>query len=880
LCFSLLFPFSSATAQEGGAGFVQLTLNRNFTIPFFEAFFDREERPYLHFDALMTALELPIRFEGSLGSASGFLADGTTRLILNLERQEVEVGKVTHRLPQNSARVEGGRLYILWSELGKWLPVRIAWSVEAYEMRIATQYRLPSEERKKREQERQRLLRGQEQLDGQALYPRELPLFEPGMMELNTGAGTDDQGVERANVSLTGVHLVLQGDLEYSVSRQQTSGQPGETTLDYARLKYYDDLREKELAFGDTFAVPSPLLLGTVTFRGASFFTGGRLLRFGRTTIIGTAPVGSEVDLYRRGVLIAFTRADQTGFYRFDDVPLGQDASLFEIRVFTPQGRRFTEFKLVSSQEEMMPAGGLATQGGTGSSIVDENPFSITSGEARYGLFRDLTLGAYVLQLEDYVVTAGEVVGPLDTIGLFLLGRPLSWLNLLVEQAKDSNASGSATRLAAFFAFQGATIDFERQTYEGDFAPPARTRNEAFTLPALLLARDQIAARTRIFLFNTNATVRTLDFGEGREVEEQELRLDRALSSHVFINLTLFQDTVTENGKEIGGSRTLEALTTYRLDLLSRAELLVGTSSPVQGEGSTRVRANFQKVRQQDSPWGYQAAYTIQSGQEDLVDASVGYLFGNNIRVDAQADNQGAWTVSVNYALPFRVSGAGVEAFPPGTFGRSGLSGAVYLDENGDGRRQDEEPNLSEVRILAPGIPDLITDERGQFMGWGLPAGTPVPVEVDLLTTDALFVPARDKYLMTAHPGELVALDIPLVPAGGLTGIVTTDVPRSISPANGVEMTLQKEDGTAFATVQVEWDGTFIIEGISPGTYALFGKPEHLAARGLELSPEKRTLTFPAGGEPVWLEEVPFTILKRGGGALPGGRGRSGAAPR
>ena len=721
---------------------------------------------------------------------------------------------------------------------------------------------------------------GRRELEGQALYARELPLFEPGMMELDTGAGTNDQGVDRSNFTLTGVHLFLRGDLEYSVSQRQVSGRSGETTLDFARLKYHDDLREKELTLGDTFVIPTPLLLNSVTFRGVSFFTGGRLLRFGRTTVIGTAPAGSEVDLYQQGVLVAFSSADSAGFYRFDDVPLGQDSTLFEIRVFTPQGRRFTDFKLVSSQEEMMPAGGLATQGGTGNSTADENPFNITSAEARYGLLRDLTLGAYVLQLEDYSVPASGVIETLDAIGLFLLGRPVSWLNLLVEQAKDSDVLGSATRVGAFLVFPGAAVDFEQQTYEGDFAPPARTRDRRFTLPGLLLTRDQIALRTRILQFNTNATVRYLDFGEGKETVEQELRLSRALSSNVFLNLSGFQDTVSEDGREIGGKRTLEALTTYRLDLLSRAELLLATSSPVQGEGSNRVRASFQKVRQQDSPWGYQAAYTVRSGQEDLFNASVGYLFANNFRVDAQADNQDAWAVSVNYALPFRVSGDGVESFRPGTFGRSGLRGTVYLDENGDGRRQDEEPNLSDVLIIAPGIPDLITDESGQFRGWGLPSGIPVPVEVDLLTTDALFIPARDKYLLTAHPGELVTLDIPLVPAGGLTGILTTDVPRSISPANGVEMTLEKKDGTTFATVQVEWDGTFIIEGIPPGTYVLFGKPEQLVARGLELTPEKRTLIFPAGGEPVWLEDVPFTILKRGGGALPGRRGSGGGAPR
>ena len=97
----LLFPVKGG-AQQGNVGFVQLTLNRNFTIPFFQTYFTEGEQPYLHFNALMRALELPIDFEISLGSASGFLADGTTRFVLSLERRTLEIGKVSHVLAENA----------------------------------------------------------------------------------------------------------------------------------------------------------------------------------------------------------------------------------------------------------------------------------------------------------------------------------------------------------------------------------------------------------------------------------------------------------------------------------------------------------------------------------------------------------------------------------------------------------------------------------------------------------------------------------------------------------------------------------------------------------------------------------------------------------
>ncbi len=320
----------------------------------------------------------------------------------------------------------------------------------------------------------------------------------------------------------------------------------------------------------------------------------------------------------------------------------------------------------------------------------------------------------------------------------------------------------------------------------------------------------------------------------------------------------------------MGGNRTVQAATTYRFDFLSRAELVVASTAPVLGEASTAVRLSYQKIQQQDSPWAYQASYAMLSNAEDLVSGSLGYLFASNIRVSGQADSNGAWMVSVNYALPFRVSGEGVRSFEPGTFGRAGLTGEVFMDDNGDGIRQAEEGTLSDVRILAPGISDLYSDEQGRYRGWGMPAGRPIGVEVDLLTTDALFTPLKPKYLLTPHPGELVRLDIPLVAAGGLAGVLSSGVRRSISPANGIEMILETAAGERVAAVQAEWDGTFIMEGIPPGRYVLYGNPEELAARGIQLNPDRMELVFPAGTVPAWKQELIFRIERRGGGALPG----------
>ena len=862
-----------ARAQGGNMGFVQLTLNREFTIPFFETYFDKSEQPYLHFNALMTALELPIDFERSLGTASGILADGKTTFNLSLERMTVEVGKVTHRLPKDAVLLLENGLFILWTEVGKWLPIKVEWAVDSYEIRIGTQYRLPSVQRRERASERQRLLEAQEERSRMKLMDRELPLFEPGMLQLNSGARANNNG-EQYELNLIGVHRFLGGDLEYSVTQRYSSEAPDELTDDYVRLKFYDDLRQNELTLGDTFTTFSPLILSSATFRGASFFTGGRLLRFGRTTIIGTAPADSEVDLYRLGILVSFTRADESGFYRFENVPLSHSSTLFEVRIFTPRGRRYSEFKLVSSQEEMVADGKVAAQGGTGSSIQESNPFSLSGGEFRYGLTEGITLGAYGLKLEDFRTRSGDIIDEMEAVGLFGMGRPVDWFILLVERSQDSVLSGSANRLAGFFSFSKASVDIERHDYDGEFSPPARRRATEFGGLHLLLNLTKIVTRTRFFAINTNLAARQFDFGNSRKLEEREARFDRRFIDKLSIILALQQEEFSDSTGVVTGNDTIELTSNYRLGLLTRIEGQLKRVSPVTGESVSQERVTFRKIQQLDAPLGFQVSYTANSNNDDVAALSLSYLFSNSIRASGSADTEGNWDVSVRYSLTFRVSGSGVQTLPTRMFGRAGVEGMVFMDEDGDGIRGPEEEAMPDVRIVAPGIRDLITDEEGRYAGWGLPTTSPVTVGVDLLTTDALFVPLREKQLLAMRPGELMRLDIPLVPSGGLSGFLNTKVARTISPANGVVMRLETEEGVRVATVQVEWDGTFIIEGIPPGDYVLLGDPEDLAARGLELAPERRKLKFPPGPEPAWMEDVEFSIRKRGGGSLPGPQDR------
>ena len=850
-------------AQQGDGGFIQLLVNDKLAVPVFPVLMEAGETPFLQFDALMRAIEVPVRFDPSLGAALGFLADGTTRFELNLKRGTVLVGEETFPLPAEAWRLVNQTLYVRHSELPHWIPLELEWSLEAYQVRISTQYPLPSTLREKRAALHRALEQSRTEAPTDAELQREVPWFDPGMFEFNSSASGGHNAPEQLQLNLKGVQRFLKGDLDYSVSQSTIDREAQRPLVDYSRLTYYNPQHTWQVQLGDTYSGFSPLLLDPVSFRGGSFYTGGQQLRFGRAQLIGTAPPGSEVDLYRQGVLLDFTTADARGFYRFPNVPLTLDRNLFELQTFTPDGRRLVEFKEVAGQEEMVGAGSLSTLGGAGRGEQGLTRFDVSAGEVRYGLLPALTLGGYALKLHNYFAEY-ETVPDIDAVGVFALVRAAPWLVLLGEQARDSTVPGSGTRVGAFLAFAPLVLQLEQRTYSEQFAPPKRTRSAFFSQPDRADTVTSVQARTRLLETNLSLESVLSDFGQSRRLTDHLLRLDRRLSANLSAFLTLETDRSSEPGYPTGGFDSRELLATYRLSSVERLEGFGFSRSDLLGPGASEARLSWLRNALVGSPWSWELSYIARRPDRDLGVVGLGYLFARNWRVSGRAQSDGTWLVQVDFTQPFRATGQGFERLPEGTFGRAGLEGDVYVDANANGRRDPGEGGASDVRLLAPGLPNLRSDSAGHFRGWGLLAGTPVPVDVDLLSTDALYTPARKHSYVAPRPGENVRLELALVPSSGMDGSLRFGAKGSVSPADGLELVLRRADGSVEARTTAEWDGAFIFERVAPGVYVLEGDPAQLAERGLALQPARVELTFPPGPDPTWPRGVDVQLVRTG----------------
>ena len=182
---------------------------------------------------------------------------------------------------------------------------------------------------------------------------------------------------------------------------------------------------------------------------------------------------------------------------------------------------------------------------------------------------------------------------------------------------------------------------------------------------------------------------------------------------------------------------------------------------------------------------------------------------------------------------------------------RGGISGRVFLDVNGDGRRQPGEQTISGARVRA-GFVTALSDSSGRYRIWDLPAFEPVLVAVDSSTlVSPLWQPAYNSVSVETGPNRFRSLDIPIVPAGVIEGRVVRQTVDSTVPVPGLRLLLRRHGSSQTVRLVTFSDGGFYLIGVKPGTYELSVDPTTLARLELSASPIGFAMPSSADGATV-----------------------------
>jgi hypothetical protein len=517
--------------------------------------------------------------------------------------------------------------------------------------------------------------------------------------------------------------------------------------------------------------------------------------------VAGRVPPGWEVELYDGGRLMAYADADAVGAFR---VPLqlryGQNP--FELVLYGPAGEVVHQTRTIRVPSSRLPGGRLEYSLAAGRCRYDPCD-ALVSADLRYGLSNRVTLqggsdgfleGPRGTLWQPYAAVSAGVLPALAVTGEAVVNGQLR-ASASYEPTPDLRASAELSRYAPAGAlFSGAAA----QTSGADAS--------LFWRPGWLDGR----------LFFQGTAVQT----NGPGLRQDVGRLSATTQAgQVRYSLGVLTTALHRSS----ASDTTQFAIDASVDALLLGSVKWLRTSNVQGQiavepsyGITALRASVGRrisgALRVDAAVGWYrvGGYSLELG---ITTAARGPQAGTRSRVSSQGSSSALTFAYGSVAWDPR---SGVVRLGDGAdLDRSGISGVLFRDDNGNGVRDEGEPGIPDIPVRVGGWPAK-TDADGRFSAWGLFPSEPVRIEVDTLSfaDPHLLLPAP-VIEVRPNPNAFGTIEVPVVVGAEVSGFVVL----GDQALAGVPVVLRElNTGVEISTVTFG-DGGFYKAAVPPGEY-------------------------------------------------------------
>lgn len=834
-----------------------------------------EDDVLLPLQELAFLLEFPITVSADSRSAEGWFITEDRRFLLDLDAGRAIVNGQPAPYAADKVRALDGEIYVAATLLSAWFPIEIAVNLRSQVATITGREALPIDVRRERE-------RRQDRLGATYLYESQYPrqpfpyraLSVPAV-DFDLRAGLDD-GEASAGYTLraTGDLLFLNGELFITGTEddiQDARLRLGRIDPDRGLL---GPLRASEFQIGDTLTPSLPLSVDVGSGRGV-FVTStpaGFVREFDRVTLEGDLPPNYEAELYRNGALIAVQSPGSDNRYRFEDVSLFVGENTLRIEIYGPQGQRDTEVERFFVGTGLVPKGDLRYSVGavqddvslfgidTGSSAFDTDGSLRAVAQVDYGYSRDVTLSAGIgaapvekgISADLTETTAGfAVVGARTQVGGFYL----------VGDAAIASEGGAAAGIGVQTRRGPFNVSLRQEGFFGGFESENADSIAVDQEDRLLISRTE--ARVDTFLdgldpfsgFSLGVSGGFDMFEGGANRWDAGLAVSSAVAGVAFGNdiRARFGDSGIED--EIDGTfrvsgkigpASLRAVVGYEVSPgMAIEEAQADVAIPFSERGVFRAGVSRSLEPVTDTDYFIGADY-----QFDMIDLGFRVGYGD----DDNGDDGVTAFLTASFSLYGDPARSGRPSMSYRRLARRGaVSARVFLDEDGDGVRDPQEPPVEGIRVYGTARETAVTDASGSALLVGLPVRRQVDVAIDVdALPDPFLRPVTEGYGLVARPGTAPELSFGLVPVADLEGVVSLRSDDNERPAANVLVRAIRKDGPMageiVSEVRTEFDGFYLFASIPVGEYEIAVDPEQLKRLSL-FQTQPVTLTVTADTE-------------------------------
>ena len=512
-----------------------------------------------------------------------------------------------------------------------------------------------------------------------------------------------------------------------------------------------------------------------------------------------------SVELYINNTLVDFTRADASGLYVFK-VPIVYGYTTLKLKFYGPMGEERTVERTMNMPYTVMPA--KEFEYGLSAGIVEDSLSSrFGRGDFNYGVSRFLTVGGGVEYLSS--ISNGAYI-PFLTLTF----QPFSKLTLNAEYDQWVKTKG----LLNYYFGKDILLELEYTRYkEGQLACIMNAPEERKAKISIPFGYKMINGYVKLdytqlvykrFKYNQTGILFSAYYKQLNVNSSTQFNWMDNRNPYVISDLALSYRM--GNGYTLRPSAQYNvnstSFTTYRVALekyipFGNVSLSYERNVPTNTNllnvnlkyDLSFARTNLSVTQRKHTP---SSSETPQKGNTVISESAEGSLaFGRGNKYVYKSNNS--------------------------SVGKGGISFYPFLDLNGNGKHDKDEPMVKLSRISISGTKTILTEKDSILSIPDLMAFTNYTVEFK--DTDLESISWRFKkhiYRIMIDPNQFKHIDVPIVPVGEVDGMAYLNTDNSLKGIGRIQVKFyDKNTHKKIGETLSESDGYIRFMGFEPGEY-------------------------------------------------------------
>lgn len=738
--------------------------------------------------------------------------------------------------PTDLIQTETG-LYLKSSYFGPVFGLDCSFSFRNLSITLTTKIELPAMREMQQELMRKNIsqLKGDKKVD--TTITRKFSWFRLGMADWaviasqETGRSSDTRATLAVGAILAGGEANL--FLNYSSLQ----------TFNLGRQNYYwrhvnnDNKALRQVTAGKIFTQSTSSIFDQVT--GVQFTNTPTTYRrsFGTYTLSDKTEPEWTVELYVNNVLVNYTKADASGFFSFE-VPMVYGNSVVRLRFFGPWGEERVREQNVTVPFNFIPEKQLEYTLTAG--VVDDDKKSKYSRvNLNYGLNKRMTIGAGMEYLSS--VTSG---------------KSMPFLNASMRIGSNMMISGEHTyrvrskglidfRLPSNLQFSLSYLKYQN----GQTAIWTNQLDEKKAIISMPFRRKKVSAFSRL-------TLSQVSYSKANKFVNAELMLS-AIFSNISANITT--DAIKSTGSKpfahSNVSFTFRLPAGIRFTPQLQYEYEQKSVSMFKGELEKNLfrrgflNVSYEQYKNNDYSMGIGFRYNFSFAQTSAF---------------ARRSKQSTTTVqSARGSLIYNGKTNYLDFTNQNSVGRGGLIVMAFLDINGNGKKEVNEPKVSDLKLSINGgrIEHNYGDTTLRIVG--LEAYANYFMEIERSSFDNIsWKVQKPRIKVSVQPNDLKVLQVPVTVMGEVSGTVYLKGNTGTNGLGRIIVNIHNSDSVIVARVLSESDGYFSYMGLAPGSYTIAIDAEQLLKLQMD-SPPILSFRIQSSTEGDVVDGLQFVLSKK-----------------